>query len=108
MKIISQDKDYTIKSFQKVCKQNIEAKEHLNFDLLKFKNPKTSKQYLSEDKRVSLDSLNLGYEITASLREKKKYLVLDITMERKPVSGILRIIMPPGLLVVLSWVLLSP
>ena len=78
----------------------------MNFDLLKFKNPKTSKQYLSEDKRVALDSLNLGYEITASLKEKEKYLVLDISMERKILPGILRIIMPPGLLVVLSWVFL--
>ena len=106
MIIINQDKDYTIQSFHKVCKQNIEAKGHLNLDLLKFKTPETSRQYLSEDKRVSLDSLNLGYEITASLKEKEKYLVLDITMERKPLPGILRIIMPPGLLVVLSWVFL--
>ena len=57
-------------------------------------------------------ALNLDYDVSVSLLEKKHYdvsedeekidIFLDISMKRK---GGLIIIAPPGLLVIVSWVL---
>ena len=62
---------------------------------------------LSEQKYVKLNSHNLDYDATASLRKSKDkiwVLILEVRLKRKISRSIIEIIAPSGLLVIVSWV----
>ena len=58
-----------------------------------------------------LDPLNLDYDVTVSLQRntsrngRTKFLQLDFRLERKLSRSVIEMIAPPGLLVIVSWVL---
>ena len=56
---------------------------------------------------IDLESLNLDYTATASLKKSNRHsyaLDLEIKLTRKFLRSFLELIAPPGMLVVVSWV----
>ena len=59
---------------------------------------------------MQLDSLNLDYDATVSIKQSTKHswaLALQLRMKRKIRRSVVQIICPPGLLVMVSWVWLK-
>ena len=62
---------------------------------------------LSSKEQMPLDSLNLDYDATVSIKKSSKQpwgLALQLRMKRKIRRSVVEIICPPGLLVMVSWV----
>ena len=65
---------------------------------------------LSNEEHMQLDSLNLDYDATVSIKQSAKHswaLALQLRMKRKIRRSVVEIICPPGLLVMVSWVWLK-
>ena len=66
---------------------------------------------MGEKEEVQYDSLNLDYDATVSLekiRIQKEFrkLRMTVTLKKKIARSIIEIISPPGILVIVSWVML--
>ena len=64
-------------------------------------------QMMSQHGDIDLESLNLDYTATASLKKSNRHsyaLDLEIKLTRKFLRSFLELIAPPGMLVVVSWV----
>ena len=72
-----------------------------------YKNRHQDFTLMSENQWVELDTKTLDYYATASL-SKPRYLIknlnLEICLKRKIARSVMEIILPPGMLVVVSWV----
>ena len=97
--------------FLQVCQQEIYGEENFNLGILTFSDSfkdQNPMELLSETDEVPLNSLTLDYTATSTLKESKINhwaLSLEIRMERKVLQSFVQIIAPPGLLVVVSWVI---
>ena len=76
--------------------------------LLQFKEEMKIQRALTSGKSQKQDPLNLDYDVVVSLREEivdqKVWVYFEITLTRKVARNIIENILPPGLLVVVSWV----
>ena len=76
--------------------------------LLQFKKEMKIQRALTSGERKKQDPLNLHYDVVVSLREEivdqKVWVYFEITLTRKVARNVIENILPPGLLVVVSWV----
>ena len=95
----------------KVCDNEIFGEDHFIIQLLNttssYKNRSKSFTLMSDHEYVALDSQNLDYDVTVLLSKPKDYiknLNLKICLQRKIARSVMEIILPPAMLVVVSWV----
>ena len=63
--------------------------------------------FLTEHGEIALDSQNLDYNATASLSKppgSNSHIFLELKLRRKITRSVIQIILPPALLVMISWV----
>ena len=93
-----------------ICKQEIYGEENFNLKPLSFSKSFRDRNWielLSERGEVVLNAVNLDYSAASKLEQSKlNYwaLSLEIKMTRKMMQSFIKIIAPPGLLFIVSWV----
>ena len=94
-----------------MCENEIFGEDHFIIQLLNttssYKNRWKSFTLMSDNEYVSLDSQNLDYDATVLLSKPKDYiknLNLKFCLQRKIGRSVMEIILPPAMLVVVSWV----
>ena len=100
--------------FTQVCKSKIRGQDPFNVDQLittmafkeqVWKNKNLA--FLTEHGEIALDSQNLDYNATASLSKppgSNSHIFLQLKLRRKITRSVIQIILPPALLVMISWV----
>ena len=75
-------------------------------ELLQFPEGELSRNKFRSHQDITLDPLNLDYDVSINLNrtELSHNLRLKITMKRKLMRSFIEIISPPAMLVVVSWV----